>query len=368
MSSPFAWMFAALWVASAEPSAVAGYGSDTRGSAAAPQGETVYRVTTLEDRGTGSLRDAVSQSGRRIVFDVAGEIVLREDLLVRVPYLTLDGATAPAPGITIRQAGHTTAIEASRTLGPVHDIIVRHLAFDDRGTPHGSEIDILGLDGERNPVHHVLIEHCLGRASGDGVFDVWGDVADVTIAWNLICDTETALHLSTGDLKQTRRRISFHHNLFARNNERQIRIRHAAADVEFVSNLVYGWGVMDWGGSGLHIAYDAGETNPSLAIVGNIFHFVPARTAKPDEGVRWERGPDEGRVYFRDNRVPPEEREADVGTAGDEPKLRAVPSPVDRLPALLLPSVGPRHRDPATAALIAEIARGLQVADIEGKP
>lgn len=138
---------------SAEP--IEGYGSTTLGAAAAPGGAQTYHVTTLADDGAGSLRDAVSLSGHHIVFDVGGAIVLKSDLLIRVPFITIDGGTAPAPGILIRQSGFTTAIEASRTLGEVHQIIIRHLAFDATGTPHGSEKDILGLDGESAPVHHV---------------------------------------------------------------------------------------------------------------------------------------------------------------------------------------------------------------------
>lgn len=237
------------------------------------------------------------------------------------------------------------------------DVIVRHLTFDSRGTPHGSEQDILGLDGERAAVHHIVIEHCTGRASGDGVFDIWGRVHDVTIAWNLICDTETALHLSTGDRNLARERIVFHHNVFARNNERQIRIRHANHNIEFLNNLVYGWGGMDWGGSGLQIAYDAGEVNPSLAVVGNIFRHVPARTNKPTEAVIWERGPDEGRVWFRDNRLPVDEHDANSNSAEWPLRSGIALTPMDRLATDLREHVGPCHRSAADQRLLDEIAR-----------
>ena len=77
-----------------------GFGASTRGGA----GGTVFRVTTLEDNGDddnpveGSLRDAVSERNRYIVFDVAGTIVLQTFLWVEVDHLTIDGFSAPSPG------------------------------------------------------------------------------------------------------------------------------------------------------------------------------------------------------------------------------------------------------------------------------
>ena len=49
-----------------------GFGRYTLG-ARAVQNPEVYHVTTLDDSGAGSFRDAVSKSGRIIVFDVAGK-------------------------------------------------------------------------------------------------------------------------------------------------------------------------------------------------------------------------------------------------------------------------------------------------------
>ncbi len=50
-----------------------GFGKFARG-ARASSNPTVYRVTNLNDAGSGSFRDAVSASNRIVVFDVAGVI------------------------------------------------------------------------------------------------------------------------------------------------------------------------------------------------------------------------------------------------------------------------------------------------------
>ncbi|MEJ2286736.1 MAG: hypothetical protein P8X85_24445, partial [Desulfobacterales bacterium] len=189
----------------------------TEGAKSSPTGYTTYRVTSLADSGSGSLRDALSQGKRYVVFDVAGTIRLNSTLNVPYSYITIDGASAPSPGITILQPGNSrTSIEAKSSIGAAHDIIIHHLRMDGDATSHSNDGDIWGLDGESAPVYNIILDHITATASPDGCFDVWENVHDVTISWNLITDTITALHLSTGDESQVRQRFSIHHNVFAR--------------------------------------------------------------------------------------------------------------------------------------------------------
>ena len=86
------------------------------------RGGTVYHVTNLNDSGTGSLRDALSQDDRTIVFDVSGVINLSSSLSVaNRSNITIAGQTAPDGGITID--GERVYFEN------VQNVIVRYIRF-----------------------------------------------------------------------------------------------------------------------------------------------------------------------------------------------------------------------------------------------
>lgn len=117
------------------------------------RGGKILRVTNLAASGPGSLRAAVETPGPRIiVFEVGGVIDLgRSTLVIREPFCTIAGQTAPEPGITIIRGG--IVVEG-------HDVIVRHLRVRPGSAGaakrSGWECDSLNVF----TAHDVIIDHC----------------------------------------------------------------------------------------------------------------------------------------------------------------------------------------------------------------
>ena len=88
------------------------------------RGGKVYVVTSLEDRGPGTFREACERGGTRIiVFNVAGIIRLESPLIIHAPYITIAGQTAPGNGICV--AGESVWIN---TGNPVGNIMLDHIS------------------------------------------------------------------------------------------------------------------------------------------------------------------------------------------------------------------------------------------------
>ena len=111
------------------------------------RGGKVYVVTSLEDQGPGTLREACEQGGARtIVFNVAGIIKLKTPLIIRAPYITIAGQTAPGDGICV--AGESVWINT-------HDVVIRYMRFRRGETYVGRRDDSIG----GNPIGNIMIDH-----------------------------------------------------------------------------------------------------------------------------------------------------------------------------------------------------------------
>jgi hypothetical protein len=111
------------------------------------RGGRVIVVKNLNDSGPGSLRDACEQGGARIVvFNVAGIIRIKTPLIIRAPYITIAGQTAPGDGVCV--AGESVWINT-------HDVVVRFMRFRRGETFVGRRDDAIG----GNPVGNIMIDH-----------------------------------------------------------------------------------------------------------------------------------------------------------------------------------------------------------------
>ena len=103
---------------------------------------SVYHVTNLNDSGTGSLRDAVSQPNRIVVFDVGGVIRINSRI-VFAKNLYVAGQTAPGEGVTVY--GDGVSFSGS------DNIIVRYMRFR-MGAVGTKDKDAAGIANGQNMI------------------------------------------------------------------------------------------------------------------------------------------------------------------------------------------------------------------------
>ena len=215
-----------------------GFGAFTPGG----RGGKVYKVTTLRDGGSGSLRAAVEAYGPRIVvFEVSGNIKLYAPLTIKNPYITIAGQTAPGDGICIY--GYPVSIET-------HDVIVRHLRIR-LGDINKTESDALSINNARN----VIVDHLSTSWSVDETLSVT-ESKDVTVQWSIISESLNRSAHSKGQhgygslvRGSYGAKYSFHHNLWAHHRNRMPRpgnynnhkIDPIGLLADFRNNIFYNW-------------------------------------------------------------------------------------------------------------------------------
>jgi hypothetical protein len=124
---------------------------------------------------------------------VAGTITITNWYKVNSPYLTIDGCTAPPPGITLTKEIDTNIF----VLAGTHDIILRHLRFlglYQRGVdePGNNDTPFIALDGDWDPDYYlrdIVVDHVTVLNASDAGMDIWGEVSDVTVSWCIIANS-----------------------------------------------------------------------------------------------------------------------------------------------------------------------------------
>lgn len=272
-----------------------GFGAFTPGG----RGGKIIEVTSLNDSGPGSLREAVEADGPRIiVFRVSGLITLEKPLSISNPYVTIAGQTAPGDGICIR--GQTTQINT-------HDVVIRYLRFR-RGNLQDRD-DALG----GYPVRNIMVDHCSASWGLDENLSLYRykkkmpdgkekktPVENLTIQW---CISSEALDLNNHAFGATwgGKNCSFHHNLFACNTGRNPSIGWGDG-FDFRNNVLFNW---------RHRTIDGGDGSSNVNVVANYFKPGPAarpgriryRICMPQHLDRFWEADRVGKYYVADNFV-----------------------------------------------------------------
>lgn len=245
------------------------------------RGGKVLMVTTLEDTGKeGSFRWAVSQNYPRIIqFKVGGTIVLGSSLEITNPRITIDGSTAPKPGITIKDG--TVSVSAT------FDVVIGHMRFR-----AGDEVALKKGPWKKNKYKgkapsdslnvqnglYVMIDHCSASWSSDEDLSV-NYSKNVTVQNCFITEplANPALHsgsshaygsLTNGD------NISYLNNLVAYFTMRGPQMGDGS--VEAINNLV-----CFYGRSGTRIHISSTDTAADIAstvvcthqAIGNVYEY-----------------------------------------------------------------------------------------------
>lgn len=260
-----------------------GFGASTPGG----RGGKVILVTNLNNDGPGSLRAACDAEGPRIViFRVSGLITLTKKLIVRNPYLTIAGQTAPGDGICLRNFTFVIA---------THDVIVRYLRSR-LGDLTAQEDDSITLAAG---AHNVIIDHCSATWSIDEALSLAGDVSNVTVQWCLIAEGLNDSKHSKGphgygSLSRANGPVTWHHNLWAHNNSRNPRLgdnygRPPYPTFDVRNNVIYDYG---------EIASGLTQGILKVNYVGNYIRPGPSSKAATPIHVG---GPSELSFYIKEN-------------------------------------------------------------------
>lgn len=242
------------------------------------RGGKVYVVTNLNDDGPGSFRWACEQGGARIiVFNVAGIIHLKTPVIIRAPYISIEGQSAPGDGVCI--AGETVWVNT-------HDVVIRYMRFRRGETNVGRRDDAIG----GNPIGNIMVDHVSASWGLDENMSMYRHMyndstgkaletklgtANITIQNSIFSEgLDTWNHAFGSTLGGEN--CSFMRNLWADNTGRNPSIGWNGI-FNFVNNVVFNW---------VHRSVDGGDYTAQYNVINNYFKPGPATNKNSPVGHR----------------------------------------------------------------------------------
>ncbi|MDR1755280.1 MAG: hypothetical protein LBR74_10380 [Eubacterium sp.] len=265
------------------------------------RGKPIYIVDSLldydpkiEEPIKGTLRDALSEDDRTIVFNISGVIELKNTLRIDKKNITIAGQTAPGDGITIY--GYETNISNAENL------IIRYIRFrtGSKNVHKGDSKDAIWGRSMKN----VMIDHISASWSTDEALSLYR-AENMTVQWSIISES-LAMSGHTkgrhgyggiwGGVNTT-----FHHNLVASHTSRNPRMgggtpvaddnKHIA-NFDIRNNVIYNWGFNTaYGGGRADVNYMYNYMKPGPATKSEVKNRLIdlGESGKP------------GRFYVNDN-------------------------------------------------------------------
>ena len=240
-----------------------------------------------ERRIPGSLRAAVEATGpRAIVFALGGTIRLKAPLVIAHPFITIAGQSAPGGGICIRDYG--------LVISNTHDVVIRYLRVRPGDLSRMSQ-DAICLANVQN----VIVDHCSASWGVDENLSVSGEgTTAATVQWCIISESlNDSWHPKgphgMGSLIRTNGTVSYHHNLYVHNSNRNPRpgtYGEPPIRFDFRNNVIYNWGIC------------AGYTAEDPAVVNYIANYLktgPELRTKPH--IAFQIGGVSTRMYAEGN-------------------------------------------------------------------
>jgi len=240
-----------------------GFGADSVGG----RGGKVVHVTNLKNSGEGSLRWALEDvsGARTVVFDVEGEIALKDVIEIKNPYVTIAGQTAPGEGVVV--TGARIKIETN-------DVIMRGMKIRPGDARDGENPDNRDSVSIGNGGEDVIIDHNSFTWAIDETVAVWGATNDITISNNIIAESlNDSLHskgehgkgLIVGNKagEENSQNITITKNLFASNQGRNPFLKQAE-ETEFINNYI-----TNYGSAHQAINLGGGDAKLELAVINN---------------------------------------------------------------------------------------------------